>query len=253
MILDITPLAWGVILFSAFLIGLSKNGVPGVGIVAAPFAAIAMDTRMSVGILLPILIVGDIFAVSHYRGHASWKTLRPLALPTALGIIAGFLVLDRVDSRQLGVLLGVSVLVLIGLSVYKDLRPGNKEPDLVLKPWFAPIPAVGAGITSTMANSAGPIMILYFLALRLPKREFIATSAWFFLVVNFAKVPFFVHLDLITLPVLGVGAVAAPFVIGGAFAGVWLLKRIPYEWFKAIALGMAGLSATWLLVKSLAG
>ena len=46
------------------------------------------------------------------------------------------------------------------------------------------------------ANAAGPVMTLYLSAAGIDKRRFVGTSAWFFLIVNLAKVPFSIGLGL---------------------------------------------------------
>jgi uncharacterized membrane protein YfcA len=104
-----------------------------------------------------------------------------------------------------------------------------------------------AGVTTMMANAAGPVMIIYLLAMRLPKVEFVGTSAWFFFVINWLKVPFSAKLNLMTLATVKLNLVMLPFIAIGAVAGIFFLKRIPQKAFNAVVQILAAAAAIKLL------
>ena len=56
---------------AAVLVGLTKTGVPGLGILIVPLMAAVFPAKSSVGVLLPMLLMGDVFAATDYRlfGH----------------------------------------------------------------------------------------------------------------------------------------------------------------------------------------
>ena len=93
-----------------------------------------------------------------------------------------------------------------------------------------------AGFTTLVANAAGPVMILYLLAMRLPKMEFLGTGAVFFLCLNLFKVPFMAGLGMITPTSLLTNLLLAPAVLAGALAGRWIIQRINQQWFELTAL-----------------
>ena len=249
--LDLTAAAWAVLAFSALSVGLSKTGVPGLMILAAPLLAGSMDAKQSVGLLLPLLILGDLFAVGHHRQHTQWRHLLPL-LPWALGgIVVGYLVLRRVDSGPLAPAIGGAVLAMVAIMAWREVREARAKDDRGLSVpegwWFAATCGLVAGVITTLANAAGPVMMLYLLAMKLPRHEFVGTGAWFFLIVNVTKVPLYVAEGMITGPSLLASLAAAPLVAIGALVGVRLLARIPEAWFKGSVIVLSALAALRLL------
>jgi len=91
-----------------------------------------------------------------------------------------------------------------------------------------------AGFTTMMANAAGPVMVIYLLAMRLPKIEFIGTSAWFFFVITWLKVPFSVTLGLISWESLKLNLMMLPLIAVGAVGGILFVHRIPQKTFNAV-------------------
>ena len=228
----------------AVLIGLAKNGVPGLGILVVPLLAHAFPARESVGILLPMLIVGDVTAIILYRRHAQWRKLLGL-LPYVIlgGIVAGF-VLARLDNESLRPLLGALIL---GLLVLELIRMRANWIRLPHHPLFVGGIGVSAGFATTIGNAAGPIMNLYFLSRALPKHQFVGTAAWFFFVVNASKVPLYVHLDMITGQTLLLNVAMVPLILLGALAGYKLLPVIPQKLFNGLVLAVTALAALGLL------
>jgi uncharacterized membrane protein YfcA len=228
----------------AFLVGLSKTGLPGIGILSILLAASVVPARASTGLILPMLIVGDIFAVAYYRRHAVWRHLFRMLPYAVAGVIIGYLVMGQVNDRQLRRLIGVVVLVMIGIHAWRTHR-GNVE---IPSGWWFPVTmGLLAGITTMMANAAGPIMIIYLLAMRLPKEEFVGTGAWYFFLVNSFKVPFSARLGLITMESLACNLALVPLIALGALVGVRVMKRLPEKAFGFIVQGLAAAGAVKLL------
>lgn len=98
-----------------------------------------------------------------------------------------------------------------------------------------------------MANAAGPVMIIYLLAMRLPKTEFVGTAAWFFFVINWLKVPFSANLELMTVASVKLDLMMLPFIAAGAIIGIFLLKRIPQKAFTAVVQILAVAAALKLI------
>ena len=190
---------WAALLAGGFLIGVAKTGLPGVGILVVPLLALAFDAKTSVGLLLPILIFADMFAVVYYRRHGDWKHLLKL-LPWALvGIAIGFFVLKVIKSEELKPMIGVIVLVMLGLRLRSILSKDTTGEHVPHNRLFAASMGTAAGATTMMANAAGPVMTLYLLSMRMDKTKFIGTAAWFFFIVNWIKVPLMGRLEMITL------------------------------------------------------
>jgi len=216
--------------FTAVCAGISKTGVPALGILLAPLFAEVLPARVSTGALLPILICADAFAVIFWRRHGSWKHLVRLLPWAVAGIVVGFFALGRVNDQQMRYVLGGIVIVMLAVHVYREYILGA-EASIPNTWWFAAIAGFLGGATTMVANAAGPVMMIYLLSMRLPKDQFIGTSAWFFFIVNWIKVPFSVGLGLINADSLVFNAVLVPGVVAGAFAGLYLAKRIPEKAF----------------------
>jgi uncharacterized membrane protein YfcA len=244
---DISWWGWAVLGLSAFFIGLSKTGLPGVGILAIISVAAVIPARASTGLILPMLIVGDIFAVSYYHRHAVWKHLLQLLPYAVVGVIVGYLTMGHVNDQQLRRIIGGIVLALLGLNYWRN-RYLPSDATVPTAWWFPALLGLLAGVTTMMANAAGPIMIVYLLAMRLPKEEFVGTGAWYFFMVNCFKVPFSAHLGFITLTSLKFNLWLAPFIIIGAFVGIAVVKRIPEKHFTLIVQWLAVAGAIKLLI-----
>ena len=240
---SLLPWQWVLGAVCAFCVGVAKTGVPGLGIFVVPLMALTVgDARQSAGWLLPLLCAADVFAVGYYRRHAQTTRLVSLAPWVAVGMIAGALALAGPEP-VLRRLVGVIVLAMVVLHVVRRRAPAPPPDSASAVAAYG----VSAGFATTIANAAGPIMNLYLLAKRLSKEELIGTGAWFFLVINFSKLPVYAFHGLIGARSLAFDAVLVPAVIAGAFSGRALFARIPQRAFEWVVLGLTAVSAAMLL------
>ncbi len=244
--LDVT--GWLVAALCAMMVGIAKTGIPGVGILVVPLMAGVLGAQRSVGVLLGILILADLFAAGYYHRHAQWGHVIRLLPVTFAGIVAGYFALKLLkgNDEQLKSIIGVIVLLMLAASYWRN-RAAGKDAPVPHQWWFAAGIGFAAGVTTMMANAAGPIMIIYLLAMKLPKVEFIGTAAWFFLIVNWLKVPFSAKLELMTAETIKFDLTLLPFIAMGAVIGIVVLKRIPQKLFKTIVQILAAAAAVRLL------
>ncbi len=228
------------------MVGMAKTGVPGLGILPVPLIALSSSTRQSTGVLLGILILADIFAIVYHRRNARWGHVVRVLPAAFAGIVAGYFGLKHVDDQQLKPIIGAIVLIMLGANYWRTKVRGEDAP-VPAQWWFAVALGLMAGVTTMMANAAGPIMVIYLLAMRLPKVEFVGTSAWFFFVVNWLKVPFSAKLDLMTAESIKLNLMMLPFIAVGALAGIFFLKKIPQKAFTAIVQFLAAAAAIKLI------
>lgn len=241
---NISTVGWIILSLAGFFIGISKTGIPGLGMLAITMTALIIPARLSTGVILPMLILGDVFAVTYYRRHAKWKYLLKLMPWAAAGIIAGYFALGRMDDQQLRPVIGFIVLFLLGLNESDMLNRWN----IPAKWYFAAVIGLSAGFTTMIANAAGSIMIIYLLAMRLPKNEFIGTGAWYFFILNWFKVPFSASLGLINSNSLLLNLKVAPAIISGAIAGIFLIRMIPQKIFENIIKFLTIIAAIKLVI-----
>jgi len=247
--LDLDVMGWLVVGLCAFVVGASKTGIPGAGILVVPLMAMAFpdgETKKSVGLLLGLLILGDMFAAAYHRRNAQWGHVLRLLPATVAGIVVGWQAMDHITNEQLEPVIGGIVLLMLGLNYWRMHRMGEDTP-VPTQWWFAAMLGFAAGVTTMMANAAGPVMIIYLLAMRLPKFHFVGTSAWFFFLVNWIKVPFHANLDTMTLATVKLDLVMLPLIAAGAVAGIFFLKRIPQRVFNSVVQILAAVAAVKLL------
>jgi uncharacterized membrane protein YfcA len=243
---DLTLTQWLLAVLGAISMGLSKAGFSGTSLLHVLIFAFIFGARASSGIVLPMLIAADVFAVRAFRQHTQWRYIRRMLPPTILGILIGFTLMGRVDEQVFRMILGTIILCLALLQVARLYRPG----------WFGHVPhstafawAMGivAGIATMLANAAGPIFSIYALSVALPKFELVGTGAWFFFIVNVLKVPFSAALGLIDQSTLVLNLLFVPAVVVGIGIGRSLTARVPQQLFDGLLLGSAALAATRLI------
>ena len=240
---DLSLYQWLLLALCAVLVGIAKTGIMGVGILAVPLFASVFPAKESVGVLLPILIFADLFAVVYYRRHARWAHIIRLIPYTLIGIIVGYFAMAQISDGQLKPVIGAIVLVMLGLKLWQS-RQNSDIQNAIPSHWaFAVAFGFLAGLTTIMANAAGPIMIIYLLAMALPKTEFVGTGAWFFFIINWIKVPFVLRLGLITPQSLQLNLTLFPLIIIGAVIGIIILKRIPQRLFNVLVQILAAAAA----------
>jgi len=251
--IHLLPWQWALGAACVLMVGLTKTGLPGLGILFVPLFALVLPARLSTGALLPLLMVGDAIAVTWYRRQAVWSHLVRLLPWAGIGIVAGFLLLGKIDDATLRPVLGILIIVMLAFNIWRErpwedpARRTRPLPPIPTAWWFAALMGVLAGATTMLANAAGPVMLVYLLAMRLPKDEFLGTGAWFFAIVNAVKVPFSASLGLITGPSLVFDAILAGGVILGAGVGILAARRMPERAFSVGVQVLALASAILLL------
>ncbi len=238
---------WAFLALGAFVTGLSKTGIAGLGVLSVALFANALPARSSTGALLPLLLCADVFGVAFFRKHADWSHLWKLFPWVALGVLTGYLALDQVNNEQMQRLIGGILLAMVGLHLWRQRQAEHLAAALPHTWWFAALTGILAGFTTMVANAAGPVMILYLLSVGLPKLAFIGTAAWFFMLVNAFKVPFSVHLGLITPNSLLMDAILVFPMLPGAFLGPVILRHINQRVFEAMALVLTVAASVRLL------
>ena len=245
--LDISAFDWFIIAICGMLIGMSKVGIPGVSLVVVPALAFIFGAKQSTGVLLPILMMADIFGVAYYRRHADWpKVLK--VLPWAIvGVLIAMWVGKVVNNDQFKNLIAILVFISIGLMLWKDRRKDAQLfPD---KWWFAASMGILGGFATMIGNVAGPVFAIYLLAMHLPKNNFIGTGAWFFLIINISKFPLQLFVwHNISLQTLTVDLLVLPAIALGAVLGFKLVKIIPEHTYRGFVIVITVISAFLLLI-----
>ncbi len=238
---------WVLAIVSGAVIGMSKAGLNGLALLFIPLMALSFGGKASTGIILPMLCVGDIFAVAWYRRHAEVEYLLKLLPSTLIGMGAGVAVGGSLSDDSFRMMLGSIIVVLLGLMIWQDKL--KNEMAYPRAWWFAALAGLLAGFTTMVGNAAGAIMSIYLLAMRLPKNAFIGTAAWFFLTVNLLKVPLqILFWKNISAATLTFDAIMIPGIALGAFIGFKVSGRIPERAYRVFVMVMTGVAALMLFI-----
>ena len=245
--ISLSSIDWLLIIVCAALVGMSKTGVPGVSMVVVPTLALIFGGKQSTGVLLPILIMADIFGTIYYHRHAKWKHLFR-ALPWAfaglfLALWIGYLVNDEQFKR----IIGITVLLSVALMLWKDY--GTKR-EFTPDHWmFAALMGISGGFATMIGNVAGPIFAIYLLAIHLDKNSFIGTTAWFFFIINLSKFPLQLLVwKNINLSTLAIDVIVFPSIAAGAWLGIFIVKKIPEKSYKWLVIIITVLSAFMIFI-----
>jgi uncharacterized membrane protein YfcA len=235
---DLSAFQWTLAALAALGLGMSKSGFGGMAMVGILLMAQIIPARESTGVILPMLILADVFAVRAFHRHAVWRVLWRILPAAVFGVIVGWMAMPLIPVQYFAPLIGWIVSVLIGLTILQKFSPRLQEiaADHPAIAW--PL-GVLAGFTTMIANAAGSVMTIYLLGCRLPKYEFVGTAAWFFFLINVFKIPFSASLGLITPQTLVFNATLAPAVILGVFGGRILLGKINQQVFEWLLIAMA--------------
>lgn len=250
---DLPLLGWVVLAASAFVIGVAKTSIGGMGALAVAGFAMFLPAKESTAAVLLLLLVGDVVAVTTHRRSADWRMLRRL-LPAVLpGIALGAALMRVIDNRTMTLVIAACILGAVALQLWMRQRAvAHPEPPRSEPATSATIGAgVAAGFTTMVANAAGPVTSLYLLAARVDKMRFVGTSAWFYLLVNTSKVPFSAALGLFPATTLSLTLILMPVVLVGTAAGRWLLKRMDQRSFERWTLAASLFAGAALLLRAL--
>lgn len=239
--------SWGVLFLSALFVGMSKTGVQGLTILTVPLLAMAFGAKPSTGLMLPLLCFADVIGVSYYRRQAEWKYILRL-LPMA---VAGFFLALWVDhlipATEFKHLMGACLALVLGVMLWSQWK--GRENLLIDKWWYSPLFGLLGGFTTMIGNAAGPVMAIYLLSMRMPKLAFVGTNAWFFLCVNFLKLPLQIFAwHNITPTTLAIDVCAIPFFLLGAFLGIRLVKFLPEREFRVFTTVATIISVIVMLI-----
>jgi uncharacterized membrane protein YfcA len=233
---DYPTLFWVTAVFAMLLIGISKAGFGGgVGAIATPVMALTISVTDAAAILLPILIVADIFSMRHYWNVYDRDSIK-LMIPGALvGILLGALFFGYFsdNERTLKLILGIVSLLFVAYQLARSLILGallrSKPPR-----WAGVLLGGAAGFTSTLAHAGGPPATIYLLPQQLPRNVFVGTSVIFFFTLNLVKLIPYAILGLLRVGNVSTILILAPLTFLGVQLGVWLNKRFTDRYFTYV-------------------
>jgi uncharacterized protein len=233
-----------VIAILGFMIGFAKGGFNGLGALLTPILALVLPVASAVGVLLPMLMVGDVFAVYMYWREWDLDLVKRMLPAGIVGALVGTFLLSSVSTDGLRIILGIFVLVTVA---YKFLSDRIQAIRYESRRWHAPAAGLLSGVASGMFNSGGPPFNSYLLLQKLQPRPFIATTAIYFALLNLIKVPGFLYTGVLNLRLLFSLWWVFPFIPIGIWAGRMTLTRLSPSAFEWMIVVLLIFSSLWLL------
>ena len=247
MLQHLTTLQWTLALLAAFFVGLNKAGITGSDVIMVTLLIFLFGGRASTGILMPLLIAGDVMAVSYYHRHAQWKYMKKMLPWMIAGVLAGVYLGKDLPEATFRQWMSAIILVTTILMFWWNSRKSKKVPDNRL---FAGTMGFSAGFTTMVGNLAGAFSNIYFLAMRLPKDHFIGTVSWLFLIINLIKLPFHIFVwKTITTETLSIDLWLLPAIVAGFILGVGILRKMPDALFRKLILVLTAIGAVVLFFR----
>jgi uncharacterized membrane protein YfcA len=242
----LTLTQWLLAAIAALGVGISKAGLSGMSLLHVLIFAFLFGARDSTGVVLPMLLFGDVFAVRTFHQHARWDYVRRMLPPACIGVVAAAWFMRGLSEAVYKPIIGGIILGLTVLQLARVFRP-EWFGSVPHARWFAWGLGLLAGAATMLANAAGPVFAIYCLAVALPKMELVGTSAWFFLIVNAFKIPFSIALGLIHGRTLLLNVLLTPMIGAGMLVGRWITRRIPQRLFDGLLLAFAAVAALRLI------
>lgn len=222
---------WAAALAGVIILGLAKGGFAGLGVLGVPIMALGMSPVVAAAILLPILLVQDVFSVKAFGAHRDDGILKRMIPGACIGIVAGWALARFVPVPAVETAVGM---IAIGFGIQRIRaehrgqpgRPGGTVAGIAM--------GAAAGFTSQIAHAGGPPFQMHVLPRKLPRDVFIGTSSVFFAAINWLKVPAYWALGAFTSANLWLAAALMPAALASTWAGTVLVRRVDGPRFYAI-------------------
>ena len=245
--IELTNFDWLLAFIGAILLGIGKAGLKGIGVVIVTLMAIVFGGKQSTGVLIPMMVIADVFAVIYYHRHTQWKYLIKLLPTMVIGVLIGVWLGNDISDVVFKQLMAVLILGIVVVMIYMDRKKNNEIPTSKI---FSNSIGLLSGFTSMIGNLAGSFSNIYFLAMRLPKNEFIGTAAWLFFIINVFKLPFHIFVWKTVSPEsLIINLFLVPGIIFGFYVGIKLVKLINNEIYRKFILLVTGIGAIVILFR----
>lgn len=244
---NLSLLEWAIAFLAAFVLGFSKAGIKGLGVVIVTLMALVFGGKASTGVIIPLLITADILAVIYYNRSADWKLLFKLLPWVLIGIVVGMYVGKDMPEVIFKRGMAIIILLTVAMMFWWDRQ---KDIEIPKNWWFAGVMGLCAGFTTMVGNLAGAFSNIFFLAMRVPKQIFIGTAAWLFFIVNITKLPIHIFVwETVSIETFAVNIRLIPGVFLGFYVGVKLVEKIHEEAYRKMILILTALGAVMIFLR----
>jgi uncharacterized membrane protein YfcA len=242
--MDISVIA--LIAFVVLLIGLSKTAFAGaLGVFAVPLLMLKLPAPEAIALMLPLLIIADILSVKSYWKQWDSRLLLSLIPGAIIGVLVAYLTIDVVNANYLKAIVA-SLCILFAL---KNILFKQKTFNTLNNKWGALLMPAFSGITSTLVHAGGPPLIIYFSAIKLAPKQFVATAAIFFASMNIFKLIGAISLGLLSNDIIVTALAFIPLALIGNWIGLKVNSRMNKVLFLKLMNYLLLLLGLWLFIK----
>lgn len=241
------PWQWLLLILAAFCTGVAKSGFSGISLISVFILADLFGARASVGVALPMLIIGDLCVFPAYRKYGNWREVWIVLWPSLIGVAVAYWILANLDDN--GVMRNIIGGIILSMVVLQLLRKWQEELiyKIAKRYLFSVFAGIAGGLATVLANAAGPINQLYLLSRNMSKMDLLGVGARFFLLINFIKLPFSAQLNLVNAETLTMNAMMIPVIVIGILLGKSILQKVPQKVFEAMIIVFALAASVRLL------
>ena len=233
---DYPPEFWIAAITAMTIVGIAKAGFgSGPALVATPLLALTIPVTEAAAILLPLIIVADLFSVRHYRGAFDRESLRVIIPASLVGIVIGALFFGyfSANERVLQVGIGLLALFFVLFQTTRGILMGALPQRRPARPVGYLLGAL-SGFASTLAHAGGPLVVIYMLPQQLSCQSFVGTTVIAFMIMNLVKLIPYSILGLLRVGNLITIVLLSPFTFIGVQIGVWLNRNFSERWFNIV-------------------
>ncbi len=239
--MDISSLL--LIAFVVLLIGISKSAFAGaLGVFAVPLLMIKFSAVEAITLLLPILMIADVFSLKTFWKQWDSRLLIILLPGAIVGIAMANMLMDQINSDILSLIIATVCILFAVKNLYFKQLTLNK----MRSPLGATVMSATSGITSTLVHAGGPPIIIYFTAIGLAQTQFVATAIAFFAVMNVLKLAGLMSLGLLSWQTVLTALAFVPLSYVGNWLGLAINKRINKQQFLQLMNYLLLLLGCWL-------
>ncbi len=228
---------WAMAVLAAVLVGMSKGGLPVVGMLGVPVLSLAISPVTAAGLLLPVFVASDMFGLYAYRRQFDRRVVALVVAGGTVGVVLGWATASLVSERAVTVMVGAIGLV---FAAYLLFRPTGERVRKRAETVPGLFWSTAAGFTSFVSHAGAPPFQVFVLPLGLPKAVFAGTATIAFAYINAIKLIPYYALGQLSVQNLRVAAVLVPVAALSVYAGVRLVRVLPEAIFFRIV--------TWALL-----
>lgn len=237
----LTPFQWGLAMLSAFILGATKSGLTSLSTLNVALLAFVFGSKVSTGIFLPMLIIGDILAVLYYKRAVHWQSLWRLSPFVVVGVLIGAWIGRDLDEAIFKKLMAAIIILIVAATFLLENKPLTNVSNAR---WFSGIMGISTGFTSMVGNQASGFSTAYLMSMRLSKLHFIGTNAWLFFFLNIFKLPFHIFSwHTVNLSSIKVNTVLIPFLVVGFYTGAFIVKQLDDARYRKLILWLTAIAA----------